>query len=81
MSPMSPSAKANVKVLFALTLVHFTGDFYSSFTTPLFPLFVEKMGLSLTEVGIVAGVNRMLAFIVQPFAGYLQTATLPGGIS
>lgn len=68
---MSPSAKANVKVLFALTLVHFTGDFYSSFTTPLFPLFVEKMGLSLTEVGLVAGVNRMLAFIVQPFAGYL----------
>ena len=71
MRPMNPSAKASVKVLFALTLVHFTGDFYSSFTTPLFPLFVDKLGLSLTEVGIVAGVNRILAFIVQPFAGYM----------
>ncbi len=68
---MTLSAKANIKVLFTLTLVHFTGDFYSSYTTPLFPLFVDKLGLSLTEVGIVAGVNRILAFIVQPFAGYM----------
>lgn len=68
---MSPAAKANIKVLFALTLVHFTGDFYSSFTSPLFPLFVEKLGLSLTQVGVIAGLNRMLAFIVQPSVGYL----------
>lgn len=63
--------KPNVKVLFALTLVHFTGDFYSSFTSPLFPLFVEKMGLSLAQVGVIAGVMRLLAFIVQPAVGYL----------
>jgi MFS transporter, FSR family, fosmidomycin resistance protein len=68
---MSPAAKTNVKVLFALTLVHFTGDFYSSFTSPLFPLFVEKLGLSLTQVGAIAGINRFLAFIVQPSVGYL----------
>lgn len=68
---ISVPAKANLKVLFALTLVHFTGDFYSSFTTPLFPLFMEKMGLSLTQIGVIAGVNRLLAFIVQPSVGYL----------
>jgi MFS transporter, FSR family, fosmidomycin resistance protein len=68
---MNVHAKANVKVLLALTLVHFTGDFYSSFTNPLFPLFVEKMGLSLTQIGIIAGLNRLLAFIVQPSVGYL----------
>jgi FSR family fosmidomycin resistance protein-like MFS transporter len=68
---MHISNKANVKVLFALTLVHFTGDFYSSFTSPLFPLFVEKLGLSLTQVGAIAGINRFLAFIVQPSVGYL----------
>lgn len=67
---MTRQAKANIRVLFALTLVHFTGDFYSSFTSPLFPLFVEKMGLSLTQVGVIAGINRFLAFIVQPMAGY-----------
>ncbi|MBI5550488.1 MAG: MFS transporter [Desulfobacterales bacterium] len=68
---MSPSTKTNIKVLFALTLVHFTGDFYSSFTTPLFPLFVEKLGLSLTQIGWIAGINRLLAFVVQPSVGYL----------
>ncbi|MBL0713916.1 MAG: MFS transporter [Desulfosarcina sp.] len=65
------SSKTNMRVIFALTLVHFTGDFYSAFTTPLFPLFVDKMGLSLTQVGVIAGISRFLAFIVQPSAGYL----------
>jgi len=68
---MTDTTKANMRVLFALTLVHFTGDFYSSFTNPLFPLFVDKLGISLTQVGIIAGVNRLLAFIVQPSVGYL----------
>ncbi len=68
---MNLHVKTNVRMLFALTLVHFTGDFYSSFTSPLFPLFVQKMGLSLTQVGAIAGVNRLLAFIVQPAVGYL----------
>jgi len=68
---MSESTKTNLRMIFALTLVHFTGDFYSSFTTPLFPLFVEKLGLSLTQVGVIAGMSRFLAFIVQPSVGYL----------
>jgi len=68
---MNDHTKTNLRVILALTLVHFTGDFYSSFTTPLFPLFVEKLGLSLTQVGVIAGINRFLAFIVQPTAGYL----------
>lgn len=68
---MIESSKPNMRVIFALTLVHFTGDFYSAFTTPLFPLFVEKLGLSLTQVGLIAGINRFLAFIVQPSVGYL----------
>lgn len=61
----------NLKVLFALTLVHFTGDFYSAFTTPLFPAFMDKLNLTLAQVGMIAGVNRFLSFIVQPIAGYL----------
>ena len=62
---------ANLKILFALTLVHFTGDFYSSFINPLFPLFVDKLGLSLAQVGIIAGTIRLMAFIIQPSVGYL----------
>jgi len=67
----SENVKANIKVIIALTLVHFTGDFYSSFVNPLFPLFVLKLNLSLAQVGIIAGMVRLLAFIVQPSVGYL----------
>ena len=68
---MTLNAKANIKILFALTLVHFTGDFYSSFISPLFPLFVEKMGLTLAQIGIISGTVRLLAFIIQPSVGYI----------
>jgi len=61
----------NVKIIFSLTLVHFIGDFYSSFSSPLFPAFVDKLSLTMTQVGIIAGVIRFLAFIVQPTVGYL----------
>ncbi|MFH2094001.1 MAG: MFS transporter [Pseudomonadota bacterium] len=63
--------QANLKVLFALTLIHFTGDFYSAFISPLFPVFVDKLSLSLTQIGIIAGTMRLLAFIIQPTVGYL----------
>jgi MFS transporter, FSR family, fosmidomycin resistance protein len=68
---MTANKKANIKVLFALTLVHFIGDFYSSFITPLYPLFIKKMGLSLTQIGIISGASLFLSFIVQPTVGYM----------
>jgi FSR family fosmidomycin resistance protein-like MFS transporter len=58
------------KILIPLSLVHFSGDFYSSFISPLFPVFMEKMGLSLAQVGLLAGISRFLMFIVQPMSGY-----------
>ncbi len=61
----------NVKIIFALTLVHFMGDFYSSFIAPLLPAFVDKLSLSMAQVGIVMGIMRFLAFIVQPSIGYV----------
>jgi FSR family fosmidomycin resistance protein-like MFS transporter len=61
----------NVKIIFALTLVHFMGDFYSSFIAPLLPAFVDKLSLSMAQVGIMIGIMRFLAFIVQPSIGYV----------
>jgi FSR family fosmidomycin resistance protein-like MFS transporter len=58
------------KIIIALSMVHFSGDFYSSFINPLFPVFMDKMGLNLTQVGILAGISRFLMFIVQPMSGY-----------
>jgi FSR family fosmidomycin resistance protein-like MFS transporter len=62
---------ADVKVIFGLFLVHFTGDFYISFVSPLLPVFVEKFSLTLTQVGLMVGISRFLAFVVQPPVGYL----------
>ncbi|UCF82130.1 MAG: MFS transporter [Desulfobacteraceae bacterium] len=68
---MTETLKTDVKVIFALTLVHFIGDFYSSFVTPLLPVFVQKFSLSLTQVGLITGTSRLLAFVVQPSVGYI----------
>ena len=64
------SENNNLKMIFALTLVHFTGDFYSSFINPLMPVFVDHFSLTLTQVGIITGISRFLAFVVQPPVGY-----------
>ena len=58
------------KILVALSLVHFSGDFYSSFINPLYPVFMDSLGLTLAQVGFLSGVSRFLAFIVQPLSGY-----------
>jgi FSR family fosmidomycin resistance protein-like MFS transporter len=64
------SSRIYWKILISLSLVHFSGDFYSSFINPLFPVFMDKMGLSLAQVGFLAGICRFLMFIVQPISGY-----------
>ncbi len=64
------TSKTYWKILIPLSLVHFSGDFYSSFISPLFPVFMDKMGLSLAQVGLLAGISRFLMFIVQPMSGY-----------
>ncbi len=62
---------ANVRVILALTLVHFIGDFYNAFIIPLLPLFIDKFSLTLAQAGLVTGLSRFLAFVVQPPVGYL----------
>jgi FSR family fosmidomycin resistance protein-like MFS transporter len=65
------SRTADVKIIFGFFLVHFIGDFYISFVNPLLPVFVKKFSLTLTQVGLMVGISRLLAFIVQPPVGYL----------
>ena len=65
------SENNNLKMIFALTLVHFTGDFYSSFINPLMPVFVDHFSLTLTQVGIITGISRFLAFVSQSLLTYL----------
>ena len=67
----SENTTINYKIIFVLTLIHFTGDFYSSFFTPLLPAFADKLNLTLAQVGLITGLVRFLSFIVQPVTGYL----------
>lgn len=62
---------ADAKAIFALWLVHFTGDLYASFVSPLLPELARVFTLSLAQVGLIAGLSRFLMFIVQPVSGYI----------
>ena len=55
--------EANVKIILALTLIHFIGDFYNAFIIPLLPLFIDKFALTLAQAGLVTGLSRFLAFV------------------
>jgi len=65
------TGSADAKVIFALFLVHFVGDFYAAFVNPLLPVFVEEFSLTLAQVGLIAGISRFLSFVVQPSVGYV----------
>ena len=67
---LDSTSKTHWKILIAISLVHFSGDFYSSFINPLYPVFMENLGLTLAQVGFLSGVSRFLMFIVQPLSGY-----------
>jgi FSR family fosmidomycin resistance protein-like MFS transporter len=70
---MSSTIKeSNFKIIFELTLVHFIGDFYNAFVIPLLPIFVTNYSLTLAKAGLIAGLSRFLAFVVQPPVGYLS---------
>lgn len=68
---MNDQQKTNLRIIFALTGIHFIGDFYASWVNPLLPVFVDKFALSLTQVGLITALSRLLAFVVQPSVGYI----------
>jgi FSR family fosmidomycin resistance protein-like MFS transporter len=57
--------------LLLLALAHFTIDAYSSFFSPLLPLLVQKMGLSLTLVGTLVALASVTGSFGQPLFGIL----------
>jgi FSR family fosmidomycin resistance protein-like MFS transporter len=69
--PLFSQRSLNKRVIFSLFLIHFIGDFYAAFVSPLLPIFVDKFSLTLAQAGMITGISRLLAFIVQPPVGYL----------
>ena len=57
--------------LWLLALAHFTIDAYSSFFSPLLPLLVTKLDLSLTRVGAVVALASVASSFAQPVFGLI----------
>ena len=68
---MIENTHINKKAIFALFLIHFIGDFFQSFIRPLLPVMANKFELSLAQVGLITGIATFMAFLSQPFFGYL----------
>src|SRR6266851_2630284 len=64
--------KGAVLTLVLLSCGHFFVDLYSSALGALQPLLVQKLGLSLTQVGVLAGIFVFSNSVMQPFYGYLS---------
>lgn len=50
---------------------HFTHDTYTAFLAPLLPLIREQLGISLSQVGALAGISQ-LPSLMNPLIGYLD---------
>jgi FSR family fosmidomycin resistance protein-like MFS transporter len=55
-----------------LAFAHFTIDAYSSFFSPLLPLLVDKLHLSLTQVGNLVALAAISSSFAQPLYGWLS---------
>jgi len=66
------AARAGVATLVLLSLGHCSVDLYSGALGALQPVFVDRLGLSLTQAGIVAGVFVVTSSMIQPAYGYLS---------
>lgn len=56
--------------LVLLSFAHFTVDAYSSFVTPLLPLLVAKLDLSLGRVGALVALSSISSSLSQPLFGW-----------
>lgn len=58
-------------ILFLVAAAHFFNDIYMGFLTPLYPIVMEKFGLSLPMVGAISMVAALASALSQPFFGML----------
>ena len=56
--------------ILALSIGHFIHDVYSSFLSPLLPLLIDKLSLSLTQAGFLSTIMQLPA-LLNPYIGVL----------
>jgi len=65
-------SRSGLVALVLLSLGHFCVDLYSSALAAFQPLLVTKLGLSLTQAGLLGGVMICSSSVMQPAYGYLS---------
>jgi len=58
--------------LLLLSFAHFTVDAYSSFFSPLLPLLIDRLHLSLTQVGALVSLAAVASSFSQPLYGWFS---------
>lgn len=73
-APPEPAAtaRAGIVTLVLLSLGHLSVDLYSGAVGALQPVLVERLGLSLTQAGILGGAFVFSSALMQPVYGYLS---------
>ena len=71
-TPPSTAARAGFITLTLFCIGHFFVDLYSSALSAFQPVLSDKLGLSLTEAGILGGLLVLASSVVQPAYGYLS---------
>ena len=68
--PYGRSNRFQAGKILALSIGHFIHDVYSSFLSPLLPLLIEKLSLTLTQAGFLSTVMQLPA-LLNPYIGVL----------
>ncbi len=66
----SSTARFQTGKILALSIGHFVHDVYSSFLSPLLPLLIEKLSLTLTQAGFLSTTMQLPA-LLNPYIGVL----------
>ncbi|MEO7143512.1 MAG: MFS transporter [Bryobacteraceae bacterium] len=69
---LAPPARFALLALALFSCGHFFVDIYSSAIGAFQPVLVDKLGISLTQAGILGGLLSLSASVVQPVWGYLS---------
>jgi FSR family fosmidomycin resistance protein-like MFS transporter len=69
-SQMAPAGGFQTAKVIGLSISHFIHDVYSSFLSPLLPLLIEKLSLSLTQAGFLSTIMQIPS-LISPYIGSL----------
>jgi len=69
-STVENKPKSKIVELIAVSVGHFTNDFYMSLIPPILFLFASTLGLSLTQQGTISFAILMSSSVLQPVVGY-----------